>query len=327
MFTYSEILGNERIIRGLKNAAANGTASHAYIFGGAEGIGKRLVANTFAKALQCEHPGIAPCDGCVSCRAFNSGNHPDVIYLRPETAKSIGIDRIRDGVNGDIAIKPYRYRYKIYIVESAEKMTVQAQNAILKTIEEPEGYGVFLLTSSNLSLLLPTVLSRTVVYRLKPLPSGAVADYLASGGMDMEKARFCANYAQGNIGRALTIAGDESFAAMRSKVISALKELKTVGLTGILKAAKELEEYKESIGSVLDIIEMWYRDIAVFRELRDESLLLQTDIKNDIRNAAKESDGGVSEKLGHVMKTRRYLSHNSNFLLTVESLLLNLSFA
>ena len=137
MAGFSDILGNEQIIEHLQNAIRMGKVSHAYILNAPESSGKRLIAEAFAATLQCEEKGTEPCGMCHSCKQAVSHNHPDIIYVRHEKPNTISVDDIRVQINQDIAVKPYSSPYKIYIVDEAEKMNVQAQNALLKTIEEP----------------------------------------------------------------------------------------------------------------------------------------------------------------------------------------------
>ena len=145
MAEFKDIIGQEQIKSHLKNAIATGKVSHAYIINGERFSGKEFVARVFAMALQCEKGGEEPCQQCHSCKQALSGNQPDIIYLTHEKPGSIGVDDIRAQINGDVAIKPYSSPYKIYIISEAEKMTVQAQNALLKTVEEPPAYAVILL--------------------------------------------------------------------------------------------------------------------------------------------------------------------------------------
>ena len=159
MAGFSEILGHEQIIEHLQNAIKLQKVSHAYILDGEEGAGKKLLARAFAQTLQCERGGVDPCGECHSCKQAQSGNQPDIIEVTHEKPASIGVEDIRGQLCSDIQIKPYSSPYKIYIVDEAEKMTVQAQNALLKTIEEPPAYGVIMLLTTNADAFLPTILS------------------------------------------------------------------------------------------------------------------------------------------------------------------------
>ena len=169
IFDFKDIIGNDMIKDHFKKAIENNKISHAYILTGEAGTGRKSIANAFSMALLCEKGGKEPCMVCHSCKQVLSGNHPDLIYVKHEKPNSIGVDDIREQINDTIMIRPYSSYYKIYIVDEAEKMTVQAQNALLKTIEEPPSYAVIILITTNQEAFLPTILSRCVQLKLKPL--------------------------------------------------------------------------------------------------------------------------------------------------------------
>ena len=166
MPSFEEIIGHKQMIEHLKNAIQLEKVSHAYIFEGEKGCGKKTVSEAFAAALQCEHQkeGTDACGTCRSCRQAANKNHPDIIHIIHEKPNSIGVEEIREQVVNDIQIKPYSSKYKIYIISEAEKLTAQAQNALLKTIEEPPSYGIIILLTNNASVLLPTILSRSRIW-------------------------------------------------------------------------------------------------------------------------------------------------------------------
>ena len=141
--------------------------SHAYILAG-ETDYVRAYAMNMAKTLNCLAENTTPCGECLSCRVFDSGNHPDVLYVVGTKATGIGVEDVRDQVIVPMATQPFRYQYKIFIMDKAETLTPAAQNALLKTIEEPAPYGVFLLLVAQTDKLLPTVLSRCVVHKIAP---------------------------------------------------------------------------------------------------------------------------------------------------------------
>ena len=177
MAGFSEIIGHEQIIEHLQNAIRLNKVSHAYILDGEEGSGKMLLASAFAQTLQCEQGGTEPCGKCHSCIQAESRNQPDIIRVTHEKPGSIGVDDIRDQLCSDILIRPYSSPWKIYIVDEAEKMTVQAQNALLKTIEEPPAYGIVLLLTENSEAFLPTILSRCVTLKLRPVKDEQIRKY------------------------------------------------------------------------------------------------------------------------------------------------------
>ena len=164
MANFKDIIGQEQIKEHLQMALSSGKISHAYIINGERFAGKEFIAKIFAMALQCEKGGTEPCGECHSCKQALSDNHPDIIRVTHEKPNSIGVDDIRTQINGDIAIKPYSGPRKIYIVNEAEKMTVQAQNALLKTLEEPPRHAIFILATTEKHKILPTILSRCQIY-------------------------------------------------------------------------------------------------------------------------------------------------------------------
>ena len=178
MLVFKDILGHEQIKEHFQNAVSTGRISHAYILSGEAGMGRKSLANAFALSLLCEKGLPDPCMECHACKQVLSGNHPDLIYVTHEKPASIGVDDIRKQINDTIQVRPYSSYYKIYIVDEAEKMTAQAQNALLKTIEEPPSYAVILLLTTNPDAFLPTILSRCVQLKLKPLKDSVVKEYL-----------------------------------------------------------------------------------------------------------------------------------------------------
>ena len=178
MSGFKDVVGYTDIIQYIKNAVNQGKVSHAYILNGQRGAGKKMLANLFAQTLQCEAGGDEPCYECHSCRQATSANHPDIIRVTHEKPNSISVDDIRVQINEDIQVKPYSGKYKIYIVPDADMMTVQAQNALLKTIEEPPAYAVIFLLTENADSLLPTICSRCVMLKLRNIKDTLVKTYL-----------------------------------------------------------------------------------------------------------------------------------------------------
>ena len=174
MGSFKDVVGHKDIINYIRNAVTENKVSHAYILNGERGSGKKMLANLFATTLLCEEQGPDPCNACHSCHQAESGNHPDIIRVTHEKPNTISVDDIRRQVNEDIQIKPYQGPYKIYIIAEADLMTVQAQNALLKTIEEPPAYAVIFLLTENAEALLPTITSRCVMLKLRNIKEEGV---------------------------------------------------------------------------------------------------------------------------------------------------------
>lgn len=324
MYTFQEIRGNTALVRQLKAAAVNGKISHAYLFLGGAGAGKRLAANTFAKALQCEGNGERPCGNCRSCQAFDHGNHPDVIYVRGEKKTILTVDEVREQILETVNIKPYQYEKKIYIIERADTMNIQAQNALLKTLEEPPAHVVFLLLAERAEAFLPTILSRVVTMKLRPLSEETIAAYLREREMlSEEESHILAAYAQGHIGQALELREDEAFRQMREDILQKMERLPSTPEGEAYLWAKELEVYKNDL-RFLDIMEIWYRDLLLAKCLREERYLIQKDRKDAIFRAAREPAQQLAKKAEAVQKARMRLAQNANFRLTIEVMLMDI---
>ena len=178
MAYFRDIVGHEMTVSYLRGAIRSGNISHAYLISGAPGSGKKLIAEAFAQALLCERGGDEACGECRSCKKFMGKNHPDVIRVVHERPATIRVDEIREQVIEDAAIRPYDGGKKIYIIDEAEKMNTAAQNAILKTLEEPPDYAVLLLLTTNASIMLETIRSRCVLLPLRPVPDKTVRSWL-----------------------------------------------------------------------------------------------------------------------------------------------------
>ena len=321
MYTFEEIRGNTPLVEQLRRSAASGRSSHAYLFLGGAGAGKRLIANTFAKALQCEGEK-RPCDSCKSCHAFNHGNHPDVIYFQPlKNGKTYTIEDVREQLLETVDLKPFQYEKKIYIIEKADTLNIQSQNALLKTLEEP--HAVFLLLAERAEAFLPTILSRVVVMKIRPLSAETIADYLMQAGHLAEESHILSAYAQGRIGQALELVEDEGFREMRQDILGKLEVLPSMSEGDAYLLAKDLEGYKNDL-RFLDIMELWYRDLLTAKSLREEGYLIQRDKKDAIFRAAKEPAALLAKKAAAVRTARMRLAQNANFRLTMEVMLMDL---
>ena len=224
MTGFKDVVGHRDIIQYIQDAVKQNKVSHAYILNGQRGAGKKLLAKLFAMALQCEKGNADPCGECKSCIQAQNNNQPDIITIRHEKPASISVDDIREQLNGDIMIKPYSSPYKIYIIPEAELLTVQAQNALLKTIEEPPEYAVIFLLTENADSLLPTIRSRCVMLKLRNIKDKLVKKYLMEQlEVPDYQAEVCAAFAQGNIGRAILLAKSEHFNEIKEEAIQLLR--------------------------------------------------------------------------------------------------------
>lgn len=328
MSGFKDVVGHKDIIEYIGNAVTQDKVSHAYILNGERGSGKKLLASLFAMSLQCEKPeedGDA-CGICQSCKQTLSNNQPDIIRVTHEKPNTISIDDIREQVNGDIEIKPYSSRYKIYIIADADLMSVQAQNAILKTIEEPPEYGIIMLLTENAETLLPTIRSRCVMLKLRNIKNQLVKKYLMEQMQVPDyKADVCVAFAQGNMGKAIMLSNSEHFNEIKEEAVHALRSINEMELNDIGQAVKRCVSYKLDITDYLDVIAIWYRDVLIYKATQNVDRVVFSDQLKYIRDRAnKSSYEGIETILEALETAKARLKANVNFELVMELLLLTI---
>lgn len=328
MSSFKDVVGHKNIIKYISSAVQADAVSHAYILNGERGSGKRLLANLFAMSLQCQNraeDGEA-CGKCQSCKQVQSGNQPDIIKVTHEKPNTISVDDIRTQVNNDIVIKPYSSKYKIYIIPEADLMSAQAQNALLKTIEEPPEYAVIMLLTENAEALLPTIRSRCVMMKLRNIKDQLVKKYLME---QMEipdyKADVCVAFAQGNMGKAIMLATSEYFNEIKEEVVHLLRNIDEMNVSELMDAVKKCMTYKMEINDYLDMIAIWYRDVLIYKATKNIDRVVFSDQLRYIKaRASKSSYEGIEKILDAIEKAKARLKANVNFELTMELLLLTI---
>lgn len=360
MTGFQDIIGHTQIIAHLKNAILLDKVSHAYIFNGPEDSGKRMLAEAFAAALQCEsvqkvlHQDEAQeqirlfempahqadeisdaareraargdaCMECRSCRQAAGGNQPDILYVTHEKAQ-ISVDDIRRQINRDIDVRPYSSKYKIYIVDEAEKMNVQAQNALLKTIEEPPAYAVILLLTTNADSFLPTIRSRCVSLNLKAVPDDEIRSFLMNRCQIPDyQADICVAFAQGNVGRAVKLASSDTFNERKDYTIQILRRLGDIPVYDLLTELEPWKEQKDDIQDFFDLLMLIFRDVLLYKASRTEEQLIFREQTYMIRQLSQKcSYARISEILKAIDAAQRRIHANVNFELTLELLLLSI---
>lgn len=326
MGSFKDVVGHKDIINYIRNAVTEDKVSHAYILNGERGSGKKMLATLFATTLLCEKHGPDPCNTCHSCHRAESGSHPDIIRVTHEKPNTISVDDIRTQINEDIQIKPYQGPYKIYIIPEADLMTVQAQNALLKTIEEPPAYAVIFLLTENAEALLPTIQSRCVMLKLRNIKDTLIRKYLMETLQVPDyKADMCTAFAQGNMGRAIMLATSDHFSEIREEAVQLLKYINEMDLSEVTKAIKKITAYKLEINDYLDILMIWYRDVLLYKATKDISKVVFKDQIGAIRERAKKSSyEGIEKILESLDKAKTRLKANVNFELVMELLLLTI---
>lgn len=324
MANFKDIIGQKEVKEHFRSALRMGKISHAYIINGEPGSGRHMLADAFTKALLCENKeNEEACDICRSCLQAESRNHPDIRYITHEKA-SISVDDIREQLNNDIQIKPYSSQHKVYIVSDANKMTEQAQNALLKTIEEPPAYAVILLLTDNIHALLPTIQSRCITLNTKPLNRDDIAAYLMKNlSMEKEQAQIAAGFCQGNMGKAIRFANSEDFQEMKAEVLNLLKKIDNMELSEIIEYIHTLSQKKGMIDDYLDLMLLWYRDVLMLKVTKDANLLLYQDEYHDIsRQASMRTYEDIENILQAIDKAKVRLHANVNFEIAIELMVL-----
>ena len=247
---FENILGNDKIKEALKNIIINKNASHSYMFIGVEGIGKKLIATELSKRLLCNNEKI-DCNSCKSCIEFDSKNHPDFLIIEPD-GNLIKIEQIRN-MQKKIQEKPIISKRKIYIINDADKMTKEAQNCLLKTLEEPPEYISIILIGNNESSFLPTIKSRCMIIHFEPLKNAEIKKYLQTefGTDSINIQDDMLDIFQGSIGKAIKLKDRGEEYQSYNKMIQNLDKIDIIEL---LNLAEPLYKAKEEIYEILEYI-------------------------------------------------------------------------
>ena len=310
MNQFSDIIGQDQIRDHLQDAVKSGHISHAYILSGPKDAGKHFIANIFASAILCtdrqmDSRGMPePCGSCISCIQAAAGSNPDMIYVRRQPdRKGIGVDAIR-AMRDDVVTLPYAASHKIYIIEDAETMNAQAQNALLKTIEEPPSYAVIILLADGTDRFLPTVMSRCVTLQMRQVPEERIVWFLTEKlGTGPARAAACANFASGVLGRAVKLAADEQFDTERREAADLLAgigqksyaDLAAVAAryapvkkknAGTGDAAAQTAPNATGIGSIAEVCPLWFRDVLVMKDKEPAIHLIFSDRVSELKRMA-----------------------------------------
>jgi DNA polymerase-3 subunit delta' len=315
--TLRTIIGHEKQIRLLTRALASGRIGGAYVFAGASRLGKKTVAAAFAAALNCEAGGddaCGSCGSCGSCRRVADRNHPDVVFVQPDGA-TLRIAQIRE-LQRQISLRPHEGRYKVFVVTDAETMRPEAANALLKTLEEPPGAGVLVLTTSSVDALLPTIRSRSQELRFLPVTVEDAVAGLATRGVDPERAKMLAVRSRGRVGVALRALGED--VAEEEDVPAPIADSSTV-------AAFRLADEWQQDPTRLDDLLSWYHDLLLL-SVDEGAAVEHVDHARTLRFLARrETYASLRAKMRAVMDTSYRLRRNVSAPLALESLALQLA--
>lgn len=304
---FEKIRGQRFAKKYLSNSIKSNMISHAYMFEGPSGVGKNTMARDLATTL---------------LEMENLLNSPDYIEITPD-GNSIKIAQIRK-LQSDILVKPYK-SYKIYVIDEAQKMTVEAQNALLKTLEEPPKYAIIILITNNKESLLDTIKSRCEIIKFTPIPLVEVADYLTQTGVDKNRASLLANFSRGSMQKAIELSESEDFHIMRDEVQKYVETFLTGSMLDIMDIQNSIEKYKDNITNVLDLLVNYFRDIMMVKENVDSSMIINLDRLVFIKNmSTKITYSQLSKIIDIIEETKNKLRSNCNFNISIQVMTLNI---
>lgn len=345
------IIGHERAVRMLRRSIQSQRVGHAYLFTGPEGIGKRTLALAFAMSLNCQAKSSLgqsapdlPCGLCPSCSRIAHGNHPDLAEVNLEIqarllgdassknksgpSKELKIDTIRDTLS-QVGLRPYSARWKVYIIGDAERLSEEASNCLLKTLEEPPGHAVLILLASDRDAVLPTISSRCIQIPLLPLPAGQIASGLSDRwAASPEQAERLAAIAGGRMGYAVKMLQDRQSLQTRSKALGEVALLSGATISDRISAAaryaKLFTDARAELYEMLAIWESWWRDVLVVKAGAPELALNADQLTALLSTASRASVEKASNALKLIQRTRQELQENVNPRLALEALALGL---
>ena len=304
---FENIRGQEFAKKYMINSISKGKVNHAYMFEGIEGIGKETFAKELAKIL-LETPHLE--------------NAPDCIRIKPD-GNSIKIAQIRN-LQSDIIIKPHK-KYKIYIIDKSERMTTEAQNALLKTLEEPPEYAIIILVANNKESLLPTIRSRCEIIKFTPIPFIEVKNHLINQGVEPNRANLLSSFSRGSMKKALELASSNEFYEMKENVQEYIETILSKNMVKILDIPSEMEQYKSDSITVLDMMINYFRDIMICKEHVDKNMIINADKLVFIQNmSSKITYSQVSKIIDIIEDTKINIKGNCNFNVSIQVMSLNI---
>ena len=305
---FENIIGQEFAKKYMTNSIKNNKISHAYIFEGMDGIGKKKFAEEFSKIL---------------FKGTSIDVNPDCISINPD-GNSIKIAQIRK-LQSDIIIKPHK-DYKIYIINQSEKMTMEAQNTLLKTLEEPPRYAIIILITNNKERLLDTVKSRCETIKFTPISQSDLKLYLMNTkGIDEQRATLLATFSRGSMEKALELSDSAEFSIIREDIQKYIEIIMDKNMSEVLNIASDLEKYKSSIISLLDMMLNYFRDMMFLKEGFGKNMIINIDKIIFIQNMSnKITYSQLSKIIDIIEETKKRIKSNCNFNTNMQVMALNI---
>lgn len=315
-----KVVGQDAQMELFLKTADKGMLAHSFIITGPDGVGKSVFARFMASYILCTSKN-KPCGVCSNCIRVKNKNHPDVIEIAPKN--SIGVDDIR-GLSEKINTKPYEGDRKVVIIKGADFITIQGQNAFLKTLEEPPLDTTIIMLAENINLILDTIKSRCQIYKLNRIPIEKVKNYLISINVEEKKAELFSNLSDGIIGNALKML-DNRYQILRDETCSVFTKMVQFNPLDFMMIEDFFTANKDNIEAVFDIIISLIRDISVFKNTLKETHCLNIDKIDLIRNLSEVlSNEKLNRLLEIILNTKGNIDKNANFQMAITSLLLSM---
>ncbi|VAW41318.1 DNA polymerase III delta prime subunit [hydrothermal vent metagenome] len=331
MSNWDKIVGHRWAVDMLASGLANGRLGHAYLITGPDQVGKTTLARTFAQALNCVEPEAErPCGNCRPCKLIAADRHPDVKLIEPTVSGrgklTLKIETIRQ-LQKDLNLSAYEARYKVAIMRRFDAATIGAANAFLKTLEEPPGKVILLLTATDADMLLPTISSRCRTLNLRPLPPDLIEQSLATRWqVPQEKATLLAHLADGRLGWAVDAAADDTILDVRAEQLAYLHEALAGQRVQRFQLADKLARKPEQLPHLLKTWLSWWRDLTLLSQRQGQSVTLNLTNVDEISQmeplAAAWTASQITASLQQTNDALWQLERNANTRLVLENLLL-----
>ena len=291
---FEEIIGNQRVKEELTKIIEEKKVLHSYMFVGVEGIGKQMIAKRFAQMILCTNEGRKGCNTCKSCIEFTSNNNPDFLYIEPD-GNNIKIEQIRY-LQRKIQEKPIISNRKVYIINDADKMTTEAQNCLLKTLEEPPEYSTIILIGTNQNLFLNTIKSRCMIISFKPIEAELIKKYLEEKYEMFNISSNMLETFQGSIGKAIILKDKKE---QYEKIEMMIKNLDKKDIIDILNLGEEIYKSKDDIIEILE-----YINVILLKLSKEETKYVKC--------------------INIVEDTKKRLKQNANYDMCIDNMILNM---
>ncbi len=321
------LLGHEWAVDFLKNSFSNGRIHHAYLFTGPPGVGRRTLALRFAQTINCTQVTVLgqPCGECRSCLLIEKMQHPDISIIQAEVVGgNLRVDQVRE-LQHNLALTPYEAKFRIALILRFEEANQNAANALLKTLEEPSPQVIMLLTAQESEALLPTIVSRCELIRLRPLPISKITDKLHEGyGLPHKEAKLLAHISEGRPGYAIKLHQDTDLLDKRSSLLKDQEYLLYANRVERFSLAEGMSKDKENLEYVFWVWSSFWRDILLMTT-NSTAPLTNIDYAEKINNLAAIIDPKDAVKMIKTLdRTRKLIHQNINTRLALETLFLDL---